>query len=287
MAEPCGYDVIVDRISHDIPFYRVVPEERRAAPAPRSSTTRSGGAPTTSSSTTRWPTKLGVAVPPTVLLPHKKHPPGTTERSMRNLQYPLDWDGDLRVRRLPRVPQAVRRRRLERRLQGRHTARSSSPPTTRRATLCMTLQRGGELRGVLPLLRGRSGEGARHALRPARAASTSATCRNPPAYAEGSASACVERDALHALPRARLRPEHRGVRRGGRHSVRHRLHESGARRRTCESVGPENFDWIVERGRGHGRRSRRPSRAAPPDVSLGRVSWLRCRRRIRHEPGPR
>src|SRR5687767_2611344 len=22
MAEPCGYDVIIDRISHDIPFYR-------------------------------------------------------------------------------------------------------------------------------------------------------------------------------------------------------------------------------------------------------------------------
>ncbi|MDP2053204.1 MAG: hypothetical protein Q8L75_06185, partial [Acidobacteriota bacterium] len=22
MAEPCGYDVIVDRISHDIPYYR-------------------------------------------------------------------------------------------------------------------------------------------------------------------------------------------------------------------------------------------------------------------------
>ena len=30
MAEPCGYDVIVDRISHDIPFYRSLPEERRA-----------------------------------------------------------------------------------------------------------------------------------------------------------------------------------------------------------------------------------------------------------------
>ena len=78
-------------------------------------------------------TKLGVAIPPTVLLPHKEHPPGTTERSMRNLQYPLDWDVDLRVRRLPRVPQAVRRRRLARRLQGQHAARSSSPPTTRRA----------------------------------------------------------------------------------------------------------------------------------------------------------
>ena len=40
--------------------------------------------------------KLGVAVPPTVLLPHKKHPTGTTDRSMRNLEYPLDWDGIFR-----------------------------------------------------------------------------------------------------------------------------------------------------------------------------------------------
>jgi hypothetical protein len=33
-----------------------------------------------------------VAVPPTVILPHKQHPEGTTDRSMRNLEYPLDWD---------------------------------------------------------------------------------------------------------------------------------------------------------------------------------------------------
>jgi len=37
--------------------------------------------------------KLGVAVPKTVILPHKKHPQGTTDRSMRNLEYPLDWEG--------------------------------------------------------------------------------------------------------------------------------------------------------------------------------------------------
>src|SRR5262249_12844347 len=37
-------------------------------------------------------TKLGVAVPPTVILPHKQLPPGTTDRSMRNLKYPLNWD---------------------------------------------------------------------------------------------------------------------------------------------------------------------------------------------------
>jgi hypothetical protein len=33
-----------------------------------------------------------VAVPATVILPHKKHPEGTTDRSMRNLEYPLDWE---------------------------------------------------------------------------------------------------------------------------------------------------------------------------------------------------
>jgi biotin carboxylase len=36
--------------------------------------------------------RLGVAVPPTVVLPHKEHPPGTTDKSMRNLFYPLNWD---------------------------------------------------------------------------------------------------------------------------------------------------------------------------------------------------
>ena len=40
----------------------------------------------------RWPPSLGVAIPPTVLLPHKSIPSGTTDRSMRNLVYPLDWD---------------------------------------------------------------------------------------------------------------------------------------------------------------------------------------------------
>jgi hypothetical protein len=36
--------------------------------------------------------KLGVAVPPTVILPHKLLPQGTTDRSMRNLEFPLDWE---------------------------------------------------------------------------------------------------------------------------------------------------------------------------------------------------
>jgi len=36
--------------------------------------------------------KLGVAVPNTVVLPHKTHPAGTTVQSMRNLAFPLNWD---------------------------------------------------------------------------------------------------------------------------------------------------------------------------------------------------
>ncbi len=92
MDEPCPYAVIVDRISHDIPFYR----------AWLKLATLSGAFiinnPFWWSADDKFfnyalATKLGVAVPRTVILPHKEHPPGTTDRSMRNLCYPLDWDG--------------------------------------------------------------------------------------------------------------------------------------------------------------------------------------------------
>ncbi|MBV9128340.1 MAG: hypothetical protein JO117_09670, partial [Verrucomicrobia bacterium] len=37
-------------------------------------------------------TKIGVAVPKTVLLPSHDHPPDTNANSFRNLAYPLDWE---------------------------------------------------------------------------------------------------------------------------------------------------------------------------------------------------
>ena len=92
MAAPSGYDVIVDRISHDIPFYRSYLKNAAL-----------GGAkvinnPFWWSADDKFfnyslALRLGVAVPPTVLLPHKLHPQGTTAQSMRNLEYPLDWAG--------------------------------------------------------------------------------------------------------------------------------------------------------------------------------------------------
>src|SRR5207244_7663523 len=38
-------------------------------------------------------TKIGVAVPRTVLLPSNQPPPDTNDKSFRNLGYPLDWEG--------------------------------------------------------------------------------------------------------------------------------------------------------------------------------------------------
>ena len=91
MNQPKKYEVIIDRISQDIPFYR----------AYLKNAVLHG---TIVINNPFWWTaddkffnyalahKLGVAIPPTVILPHQKHPPDTTERSMRNLIYPLNWE---------------------------------------------------------------------------------------------------------------------------------------------------------------------------------------------------
>ena len=88
MAAPSGYDVIVDRISHDIPFYRSYLKNAALSGA------RIINNPFWWSADDKFfnyalAARLGVAVPPTVLLPHQQHPEGTTARSMRNLEYPL------------------------------------------------------------------------------------------------------------------------------------------------------------------------------------------------------
>ena len=91
MAAPSGYDLIIDRISHDIPFYRSYLKNAALTG------TRVINNPFWWSADDKFfnyalASKLGVAVPATVLLPHKQHPPGTSSQSMRNLEYPLDWD---------------------------------------------------------------------------------------------------------------------------------------------------------------------------------------------------
>lgn len=91
MAEECPYRVIVDRVSHDIGFYRAYLKN-----AALSGTVVINN-PFWSSADDRFfnyalASKLGVAIPKTVILPHKTLPAGTTGQSLRNLVYPLDWE---------------------------------------------------------------------------------------------------------------------------------------------------------------------------------------------------
>ncbi|HEV3454958.1 MAG TPA: hypothetical protein VHG32_00290 [Thermoanaerobaculia bacterium] len=86
-----GYAVIVDRISQDIPFYRGYLKNAAL------NGTAVVNNPFWWSADEKFfnnclATKVRVAVPKTVLLPSKQHPPDTNERSMRNLAYPLDWE---------------------------------------------------------------------------------------------------------------------------------------------------------------------------------------------------
>jgi len=90
-GEPSGYAVIIDRISQDIPFYRAYLKNAAL------------GGTAVINNPFWWSadekffnnclaTRIGVAVPKTVLLPSKDHPPDTGPSSFRNLAYPLDWD---------------------------------------------------------------------------------------------------------------------------------------------------------------------------------------------------
>ncbi len=86
------YDVLIDRISHEVPMYRsylkkAVLEGRTVINNPFmwSADDKFFGA--------ALATKLGVASPKTVLLPNKDYVPGIVpNESLRNLKFPLDWD---------------------------------------------------------------------------------------------------------------------------------------------------------------------------------------------------
>jgi hypothetical protein len=90
-GEPSGYAVMIDRISQDIPFYRGYLKNAAL------NGTAVINNPFWWSADEKFfnnclATKIGVAVPKTVLLPSKERPTDTNDKSMRNLAYPLDWE---------------------------------------------------------------------------------------------------------------------------------------------------------------------------------------------------
>ena len=90
-GEPCGYEVIIDRISQDVPFYRAFLKNAALTG------TAVVNNPFWWSADEKFfnnalATKIGVAVPRTVLLPSHDLPPDTSDNSFRNLAFPLDWE---------------------------------------------------------------------------------------------------------------------------------------------------------------------------------------------------
>ncbi|MDQ3650367.1 MAG: hypothetical protein M3458_08880 [Acidobacteriota bacterium] len=96
------YDLIVDRISHEVPFYRGF--LKRAA----LEGTIVINNPFWWSADDKFfnyalATKLGVTIPRTVLLPQKDYIKGVTGDSLRNLEFPLDWQGIIDYVGLPAI----------------------------------------------------------------------------------------------------------------------------------------------------------------------------------------
>ena len=90
-GEPSGYDVIIDRISQDIPFYRAYLKNAALCG------TAVINNPFWWSADEKFfnnclATKIDVPVPKTVILPSRDLPPDTSDQSFSNLAYPLDWE---------------------------------------------------------------------------------------------------------------------------------------------------------------------------------------------------
>ncbi|MGH2453961.1 MAG: ATP-grasp domain-containing protein [bacterium] len=93
MDEPFPYAVVIDRISHEVPYYRAYLKYAALSgatvvnnPFMWSADDKFFGA--------SLATALGVASPKTIVLPNKEYVPGIVhEESLRNLAYPLDWAG--------------------------------------------------------------------------------------------------------------------------------------------------------------------------------------------------
>jgi hypothetical protein len=97
------YRVLIDRISHEVPFYRF---HLKAASLAGTYVIND---PFWWSADEKFfgyslATRIGVTVPRTVLLPSKAYIPSIDpQRSLRNLEYPLDWEGITRYVGFPAI----------------------------------------------------------------------------------------------------------------------------------------------------------------------------------------
>ncbi len=89
---PPRYDLVIDRISHEVPFYRATLKRMALEGTIIINNPFWWSADDKFFNYSLAP-KLGVAVPKTVLLPQKDYISGIVSESLRNLEFPLDWQG--------------------------------------------------------------------------------------------------------------------------------------------------------------------------------------------------
>jgi len=87
---PPQYDLVVDRISHEVPFYRAT-LKRLALEGTMIINNPFWWSADDKFFNYSLARKLGVAVPKTVLLPQKDYMEGIVSESLRNLEFPLNW----------------------------------------------------------------------------------------------------------------------------------------------------------------------------------------------------
>jgi len=89
---PPKYDLVLDRISHEVPYYRAT-LKRMALEGTIIINNPFWWSADDKFFNYSLGKKLGVAIPKTVLLPQKDYIEGIVSESLRNLEFPLDWQG--------------------------------------------------------------------------------------------------------------------------------------------------------------------------------------------------
>jgi len=90
--EPKRWDVIIDRISHEVPYYRAM-LKRMALEGTYIINNPFWWSADDKFFNYSLAAKLGVAVPKTVLLPQHSYIKDIVSDSLRNLEFPIDWEG--------------------------------------------------------------------------------------------------------------------------------------------------------------------------------------------------
>jgi len=92
LDEPKKYDVIIDRISHEVPYYRAT-LKRFALEGTYIINNPFWWSADDKFFNFALAAKIGVAIPKTVLLPQHSYVKDITSESLRNLEFPIDWEG--------------------------------------------------------------------------------------------------------------------------------------------------------------------------------------------------